>query len=222
MEENAKTINDIVIENDVAILPDVKYVEDIKMLWDFAINENYEKYVALKTNEDGSITRYAFDGVKPIIIKDGEYGINTEYKVPEEPTEVVDKLIEVPEEPVVDKIEETSEPNNNTENVSCETCETSCETSDAEIKEDVNEKDIDALKAKAALADQLASVVTALKEENAILKDEKETLETEIAKLNSKINDFEAHSEPVLVDYEITLDDIVEFLNKHGIKHLGV
>ena len=220
MEENGKTINDIVIENEVAVLPDVKYVEDIKMLWEFAINENYEKYVALKNNADGTITRYAFDGIKPIIIKDGEYGINLQYKVPAEPTEVVDKLEEVIEEPIISNDEnqkenetEQKEETTTEEKVSSETCETSCETSLIEIE---------AIKAKAELADQLASIVAELEEENKKLKDEKISLETEISKLNAEIDAFEPQSEPVLAEVEVTLEDVIEYLRKHEIKTIGV
>lgn len=232
MEENGKTINDIVIENEVAVLPDVKYVEDIKMLWEFAINENYEKYVALKNNADGTITRYAFDGIKPIIIKDGEYGINLQYKVPAEPTEVVDKLEEVKEEPIIENDtnnEETeeiieneiveTEVNDNTEqeNVSRETLE-----NESEEKQERSVEEINAILEKSKLVDELANVVAELKLENQKLKDENVSLQTEISKLNSELDTFKLENEPVLTEVELTLEDVIKFLKNNDIKTIGV
>ena len=221
MEEVGKTIDDIVIENDVAILNDVKFVEDIKLLWDFAINQNYEKYVAIKTNEDGSFTRYAFDGTKPIILKDDEYGINLEYKVPTEPTEVVDKLEEVKEESIIENgtINETTE--EITENEIIET-EVNDNIEEENVSRETSEEELDLMVKNSRLVDEFTKLVAELKLENQTLKDENISLQAEISKLNNELDTFKLENEPVLAEVELTLEDVIKFLKNNDIKTIGV
>lgn len=223
--EEGKTVNDIVIENDIAVLYNVRFVEDIKLLWEFAIENNYEKFVAIKTNEDGTLTRYAFDGEKPVILNDGEYGI-IEYKVPTETT----KNEEVLDDEESSILEENADLNTETEVVTESHDEVVAENepeneqgeAEAPNKIERSKEEIAMITEKAQLVDEYSSIIEKLKLENAELLEKNQSLQTEISNLNNELDTLRLNHEPVLTEIELTIDDVVEYLRKHEITYLGV
>lgn len=224
--EEGKTVNDIVIENDIAVLYNVRFVEDIKLLWEFAIENNYEKFVAIKTNEDGTLTRYAFDGEKPVILNDGEYGINLEYKVPAETTEneeVLDDEENLALEENADLNTETEIVNENHDEVITENePENKRDEDGAPNKIERSKEEIAMITEKAQLVDEYSSIIEKLKLENAELLEKNQSLQTEISNLNNELDTLRLNHEPVLTEIELTIDDVVEYLRKHEITYLGV
>lgn len=224
--EEGKTVNDIVIENDIAVLYNVRFVEDIKLLWEFAIENNYEKFVAIKTNEDGTLTRYAFDGEKPVILNDGEYGINLEYKVPAETTEneeVLDDEENLALEENADLNTETGIVNENHDEVITENEPENERNEDEPLnKIERSKEEIAMITEKAQLVDEYSSIIEKLKLENAELLEKNQSLQTEISNLNNELDTLRLNHEPVLTEIELTIDDVVEYLRRHEITYLGV
>lgn len=229
MENKAKTINDIVVENGIAILNDVLLVDDIKLLHDFAVENNIEKYVAIKTANERVPKRFALVNGVNTVIGENEFGINEKYVAPTEECAESENVVEVEEvNDSKDKQEELVE-------VLCESKEdkvdsivkdsTDCNT-EIVAEQPVEHEDI-SVEVNAELTNRIVELELAL--DNATIenakKDEKiAELNIAIAEVSSELETLKATApvEPILVNHEIELADVVEFLKKHGLKSIVV
>lgn len=212
MDYTPRKFEDVVIENfdgkEVAVLRNAVLVEDIELVAKYAKDNNIPFYLGIKTNADGTETKYVLDdGGKPLVVEDGVLGVNVDFVAPLPKLDVTQDL-DLPTDVVADETAKQDDEPTETETTEVVTTEeektadegqNDGETTETETKLDVNLEEITRL--------------TSLLQE----KDE------EISKLTDEIETFKLNQvSEVEVPAVIELDDIRKFLKEHGIKSITI
>lgn len=212
MDYTPRKFEDVVIENfdgkEVAVLRNAVLVEDIELVAKYAKDNNIPFYLGIKTNADGTETKYVLDDSgKPLVVEDGVLGVNADFVAPlpkldatqdlDLPTDVVaNDVAKQDDEPTET---ETTEVVTTEEEKTADEGQNDGETTETDTKLDVNLEEIT----------RLTTLLQEKDEEISKLTDEIETL---------KLNQVSEVEVPAVIE----LDDIRKFLKEHGIKSITI